>query len=95
MRYTVVWREAALQQLAQAWLAAPDREAINRTVDAIDAELLDDPDQKGDDYYGDRSVLFPLPWALYRVYPDDLTVHVRQVGRPGIDLPHEDVPQGG
>jgi hypothetical protein len=92
MRYTVVWRETALQQLANVWIESADREAINLTVDAIDAELLLDPDQKGDDYYGDRYVLFPLLWALYRVYPDDLAVHVLQVGRPGIDLPHENVP---
>lgn len=92
MRYTVVWRETALQQLARAWMAAADREAINRTVDDVDAELLNDPDQKGDDYYGDQYVVRPLLWALYRVSPDDRTVHVLQVGRPGVDLPHEDVP---
>ena len=90
MRYTVVWRERALQQLAGLWIDATDREAVNLTVDAIDAELLNDPDQKGDDYYGDRYVLFPLLWALYRIYPDDLIVHVLQVGRPGVDLPHDD-----
>jgi hypothetical protein len=89
MRYTVVWRETALQQLAQVWMEATDREAVNQTVDAIDAELLNDPEQKGEDYFGDRYVLFPLLWALYRVYPDDLMVHVLQAGRPGLDLPHE------
>jgi hypothetical protein len=89
MRYTVVWRETALQQLAHIWTEATDRAAVNRAVDAVDAELTDDPDQKGEDYFGDRYVLNPVMWALYRVSQDDLTVQVLQVGRPGIDLPHE------
>jgi hypothetical protein len=58
----------------------------------VDAELADDPDQKGEDYFGDRYVLNPVMWALYRIYPDDLMVHVLQVGRPGIDRPHENLP---
>jgi hypothetical protein len=91
MRYAVVWRDTALQQLAAIWMAAPDREAVNRAVDEIDAELSDDPDQKGEDYFGDRYVLGPVMWALYHVYPDDRTVHVLQVGRPGADLPHDDI----
>jgi hypothetical protein len=92
MRYTVLWREMALQQLAAIWMAATDREAVNRAVDAIDAELADDPDRKGEDYFGDRYILTPVMWTLYRVYPDDRTVHVLQVGRPGVDLPHETAP---
>jgi hypothetical protein len=92
MRYTVVWRETALGQLARIWVESDNRNGINETVDAIDAELLNDPDQRGDDYYGDRYVTFPLMWALYRVSPDDRTVHILQVGRPGLDLPHENLP---
>ncbi len=89
MRCAVVWRETAPQQLAGFWVDSTDRAAVNSTVDAVDAELADDPDQKGNDYFGDRYVVFPVLWALYRVYPDALTVHVLQVGRPGIDLPHK------
>ena len=91
MRYAVVWRETALQQLATIWIDAADREAVNRAVDEVDAELASDPDQKGDDYFGDRYVLNAVLWALFHVYPDDMLVHVLQVGRPGLDLPHENV----
>jgi hypothetical protein len=70
-------------------MESTDREAVNRAVDEVDAELADDPDQKGDDYFGDRYILNAVMWALYHVYPDDRMVHVLQVGRPGIDLPHE------
>lgn len=92
MRYAVEWRETALQQLARVWIEAADREGVNRAVDQIDAELSDDPDLKGDDYFGDRYLLVPTVWALYRVHPEDATVHVLQVGRRGIDLPHENMP---
>ena len=92
MRYTVVWRDTALQQLATIWMAAVDRAAVNHAVDEVDAELADDPDQKGEDYFGDRYILTVVMWALYHVYPDDRMVHILQVGRPGIDLPHDDMP---
>ena len=92
MRFTVVWRETALQQLARVWLEATDREAVNQEVDQIDLELRDDPDQKGDDYYGDRYLLLPIMWALYTVRPDDRTATVLQIGRTGIELPHENLP---
>lgn len=92
MRYTVVWRETALQQLIRIWLLALDREAVNRAVDAADADLANDPDTKGGDYFGDRALTLPVMWVLYRVLPDDRIVHVLQVGRPGIDLPHENLP---
>ena len=91
MRYTVIWRDTALQQLATIWMASTDRAAVNRAVDDVDAELADDPDQKGDDYYGDRYIINSVIWALYHVYPDDRTVHVLQAGRPGVDLPHDEV----
>jgi hypothetical protein len=92
MRYTVGWAETALQQLARIWIEVTDREAVNREVDLIDAELQNDPDSKGDDYYGDRNIVLPVMWVLYHVDPDDRMVRVLQVGRTGIDLPHENLP---
>jgi hypothetical protein len=92
MRYTVAWTDEALGHLARVWTAAADRAAVNRTVDDIDAQLSTDPDLKGQDYFGDRYLMPPEMWVLYRVYPDDRTVYVLQVGRPGIDLPHEHQP---
>jgi hypothetical protein len=91
MRYTVIWRETALQQLANIWIAAADRAAVNRAVDDVDAELADDPDQKGEDYFGARYILNAVLWALFHVFPDDPMVHLLQVGGPGTDLPHDAV----
>jgi hypothetical protein len=43
MRYTVTWRETALQQLARVWMRAADKEAVNRAAELIDRELAVDP----------------------------------------------------
>ena len=92
MNWTVVWRETALQQLARAWTGSSDRAAVNRAVDDIDETLSTDPEQKGDDYFGDRYVIHPPLWALFRTDPANRAVDVLQVGRSGIDLPHENLP---
>lgn len=73
-------------------MAAPNRETVNSAVDEVDADLINDPDQKGEDYFGDRYVLNATLWALYHVFPDDRTVHVLQVDRIGIDRPHDATP---
>ncbi len=76
MNWAVVWRETALQQLAGVWMDSDDRVAVNRAVDAIDATLSIDPEQKGEDYFGDRYVIHPPLWALYRTDPATRTVEV-------------------
>jgi hypothetical protein len=92
MSWAVAWRETALQQLAQIWMDAADRAAVNRAVDAVDADLAADPEGAGEDYFGDRYIIHPPLWALYRTDPAARTVVVLQVGRPGLDLPHENLP---
>lgn len=91
MKYTVVWRNLALQQLANIWMQAADRESVNIAVDYVDDELSNDPAQKGEDYFGDRFVLHPVMWALYRIEEAALRVEVLQVGRHGLDLPHDEL----
>jgi hypothetical protein len=92
MRYAVAWTEIAVLQLARVARSHPDPDEIDREVLVIDHELADDPDLKGDDYYGDRSLLQDEIWALYVVVPDDRIVYILQVGQTGIDLPHESMP---
>lgn len=43
MKYTVEWTVDALNQLAQAWMAALDREAITTASHDLDEELERDP----------------------------------------------------
>ena len=42
-RFTVFWRQTAVDQLAEIWLAGSDRSQINGAVKAIDALLSSDP----------------------------------------------------
>jgi hypothetical protein len=88
-RYSVGWRNKAIQQPARVWNGATDRGAVTRASDRIDLELATDADLKGGDYFGDRILTLAPLWALYRIHVDDRRVEVVEVGRPGIDLPHD------
>lgn len=46
-RYTVVWNDEALNQLANSWLKVADKASINSAVREIDACLAIDPVTKG------------------------------------------------
>ena len=92
MQYEVEWRALALQQLARIWLASADRNGLTRDVDEVDQALSEDTDQKGEDYFGDRVLQTDQMWVLFRVHEEDRVATVLQVGRPGIDLPHENLP---
>ncbi len=92
MTFEVEWRPLALQQLARIWMATADRNAVTREVDETDAELSEDAHQKGEDYFGDRVLHRDHMWVLFRVHVEELVATVLQVGRPGVDLPHENLP---
>jgi plasmid stabilization system protein ParE len=47
MIFTVVWTPEAEQHLATIWLAAADRNAVNRASNAIDLALAVDPNAVG------------------------------------------------
>jgi plasmid stabilization system protein ParE len=79
MRYTVIWTRIALDQLADIWTAAPDRQSVTDAADRIDQALRLNPDQQGEELNGMR-VLFDWPLVvLFRVLPDDRQVHVLRV----------------
>ena len=46
-QYTVVWLNDALNELAQIWLDAIDREAISSAAHLIDQQLSEEPKAKG------------------------------------------------
>jgi hypothetical protein len=43
MTYRVVWTDKAIQELADIWLKAPDRGAVNTAADLIDRILKSRP----------------------------------------------------
>lgn len=46
-RYTVVWHQAALDELARLWIDASDRTAVTLAASAIDRHLAVDASEKG------------------------------------------------
>ena len=78
MRFTVTWHPSAEAELAEIWLAAPDREAVTQAVHAIDQLLATEPLKLGEEFYGDR-ILVALPLAVtYTVNEQDRTVQILQ-----------------
>jgi hypothetical protein len=44
IRYTVVWHNLALDELAEIWMASLEREAVTQAAHQIDQQLADDPE---------------------------------------------------
>lgn len=75
-KYTVVWHEQALDDLAAIWSASDRQQAVTESVSRIDRTLRTDPAVKGVDFYGDR-LLVVLPLAVvYVIKEQDRIVEV-------------------
>ena len=79
--FTVLWRQTALDQLAEIWLRAGNRSQVNESVEAIDALLSTDPssDLTSELAEGLRTVtVIPLR-VIYAVQAADCIVDVATV----------------
>ncbi len=82
IRCTVVWVESAQNELAELWLAGPDREAVTAATHAIDQELAVDPQIRGVELSeGMRAFFSPPLRVLYTVREEDRIVEVLRVMR--------------
>jgi hypothetical protein len=80
MSYSVVWRPVADEQLADAWMAAADRNAVTAAAAAIDRALEHDPLGQGESRTGTTRILIERPLAaLYEIVADDRQVFVLKV----------------
>jgi hypothetical protein len=80
MNFTVVWSEAAVQDLASIWLNATDRDAITRASNEIDRILGRDPQHVGESRPGGQRVEFADPLGFrFEVVVDDRRVTVGAV----------------
>ncbi len=50
-KFTVTWHNAAIDELASAWLDSPHRPALAKAVATIDDTLAHDPSTKGTDFF--------------------------------------------
>ncbi len=79
-RYTVVWSAPALGQLAQVWIEAADREAVNAAAAAVDRELGRDPEAKGEAVHEGLCAFDALPlYVLHTVSVPDRLVRIVRV----------------
>ena len=62
--YRVRWRKTALNELAEIWLRAVDREAVNRAVSEIESRLEESPTEWGREM---REGLRSFRWGSLRV----------------------------
>lgn len=82
MRFTIRWREAALNDLATAWLKADasQRAAITGAVYSIEQGLKDRPDQKGESRPEGERIMFSAPIGiLFHVEEQDCLAIIEQV----------------
>ena len=67
MSYAIAWYDPALDQLADAYLAARADgrgDEFNQTVDALETRLAHDPATQGESRTGPVRVIFDLPASL-------------------------------
>ena len=82
MSYSVTWRPAAEQELADLWLSASDRDAVTRAAHIIDRRLEADPENEGESRPNGRRILIVSPLAvIFRVQPTGQEVLVLTVWR--------------
>ena len=67
MKYTVVLKKTALDQLASIWNRATDRQAVADASNRIERELANDAHVKG------------IPGGIFRTYRDDPLEYLFQV----------------
>lgn len=67
MKYTVVMRKTALNQLASIWIRAADQQAVADASNRIERELANDAHTKG------------TPGGIFHTYRDDPLEYLFQV----------------
>ncbi len=80
MRFTVIWKPNAENQLIRLWMGAADRLAVRKAADEIERLLANDPMGQGESRSRDVRILFVEPLAVfYAVREQDCIVDVARV----------------
>jgi len=76
-RFTAVWVQSALDQLAEIWTESSDRDSVSKAADDIDDELANDAPGKGKELSeGLRSLLAPPLKVIFTVREPDRIAEV-------------------
>jgi len=77
MKWTVIYRPSAQDELANIWLNAADPQAVADAADEIDRVLSRDPLNSGESRGGSTRMIVERPLTvLFDVNPDDVLVTV-------------------
>ncbi len=77
MRWTVLYRPSAQNQLANIWLTTQDQQTVADAADEVDRALSAKPLDVGESRDDNARILIEQPLTvLYEVYPDDVRVEV-------------------
>jgi hypothetical protein len=79
MRFTAIWSQYALDQLADLWLNATDRNAATVAQHQIDQLLRVDPDLQGIPFFCDRALVVPPLRVRYSINQMDMMVEILDV----------------
>jgi hypothetical protein len=80
MNFTVIYRRSAEDHLTVLWTKGPDRQAISRAANEIDARLGKNPLLEGESRSETTRILFVPPLAvLYEVSDSDRMVFVPKI----------------
>ena len=79
-RFTVVWLQRAIDQLAEIWLGVEDRTSVTDAAAAIDSKLSNEPELLGIELAeGLRKLRVPPLEVVFAVREPDRTVEVARV----------------
>jgi hypothetical protein len=82
MTYTVVWIKSALDELAELWNNASDRQAVTDAANSIDSILKSNPVDYSESREENLRILFVPPLAaLFEISDADRMITVRGVWR--------------
>ena len=82
MKYTVVWKQAAEDELARLWTETADRNAVRRAADYMEKLLAMRPLALGESRTGSMRIAFEAPLGMfYDVSEQDRIVSVVRVWR--------------
>lgn len=77
MRYTVIWTDTAEQNLAELWMAALDRNAMNSAANIVDQLLAEDPETRGEARFDTVRSLVIVPLGVdFEIIELDRIVYV-------------------
>lgn len=80
MKFTLIWKQSAEDQLTEIWLSSDDRDSVTAATLEVDRLLSRDPDLQGESRSANERILVELPLIVtFEVNVDDRKVTIINV----------------